>query len=492
MRKHKRYLCKIAVFAMAACLFLHAVIQILIPKYYYDDAWPTTSGFQGFYQMERDSIDVLFLGSSCAAAGFNPQAVYDSYGIKSYNLGCEGQNLLTTYYWLKEALRYQTPKAVVVETYFVFPYDSFEPLNAPEGSNRKAFDNMRWSRVKWEAVHDICNYDQKQTLESYYFPNIRYHARWTDLSENDFSYLKMKKHYELKGFAPMDRREGSEDYAPFGGLDSGERAEMVPLMRLYLDKIVELCEEKDIELILTKLPYTECNMAKYNTTSAYAAEHGISYWDFNEESIYNACGFVSGEDMNDDWHTNIWGAEKVSSYIASRLHDEYGIKGGQDRQWEDTAAYYDNVYQDCELKSITEIERYLAVVNQERYTILIAVKGDAASFMDENVKQLFRQLGAGLSMDYRENGSYFAAIHEGRVEEGASMEKLAHHGSTRSGLLDFEMISEGFDSSYEGRVSIKINNQEFARDRRGINMVVYSNERRQVVDSIRYDGEMER
>lgn len=490
--KHKRYLCKILVFGMATCLLLHVVIQILIPKYYYDDTWPTTSGFQGFYQMERDSIDVLFLGSSCAAAGFNPQAVYDSCGIKSYNLGCEGQSPLTTYYWLKEALRYQSPKAVLVETYFVFPYDSFEPLNAPENSNRKAFDNMRWSPVKWEAVHDICKRDQNQTIESYYFPNIRYHTRWTELNENDFCFEKWEKHYELKGYAPMNRRAGSESYAPFSGRDSGERAEMVPLMKEYLDKIVELCEEKDVELILTKLPYTECNIAKYHTTSDYASERGISYWDFNEESIYNACGFVSAEDMNDDWHTNIWGAEKISSYIAWRLHDEYGIEGGKDRQWEDTAAYYDRVYQDCELKNMTEIDRYLDAVNQERYTILIAVKGDAAAFLDENVKQLFRRLGAGLSMDCRENGSYFAAIHEGSVEEGASMERLVHHGSTRNGLLDFEITSEGFDSSYEGRASIKINNQEFARDGSGINMVVYNNERRQVIDSIRYDGEVER
>lgn len=490
--KHKKFLCKILVFATLTSLLLTVVMRVLTPKYYYDTTYPTTSGYRGFYQMEKDSIDVLFLGSSCAAAGFDPQAVYDSYGIRSYNLGCEGQSLLTSYYWLKEALRFQTPKVVILETFFVFLYDRFEALNAPEGSNRKAFDNMRWSSVKWEAVHDICEHDPEQTLNSYYFPNTQYHTRWTQLEENDFRFPEMDKHYELKGFAPLAEKGGSDSYVPFGPYDSGERAEMVPLMKEYMDKIVALCDENDIQLILTKLPYTQCIPSKYNTLSDYAAEHEIPYWDFNEESFYHACGFVSVEDMNDDWHTNIWGAQKVSVYIASRLQDEYGIAGRQDEQWQDTAAYYARVCQDCELKSITDIDQYIDAIHQDHYTILITVKGDGTSFMEEDVKLHFRQLASGLSMDCSGNGSYFAAIHEGKVEEGASQERLVHCGSTRGGLLDYELTSAGYDSSYEGRASIKIGDLEYAKNRFGINIVIYNNERRQVVDSVCYNGALER
>lgn len=490
--RHARYLCKTAVFCIVSCLLWTGVNRILTPKYYDDVTWPTTSGYRGFYQMEEDSVDVLFLGSSCAAAGFNPQIVYDSYGIRSYNLGCEGQSLLTSYYWLKEALRYQKPKAVVIETYFAFAYDGQNPLNTSESSTRKAFDNMRWSRVKWEAVHDICKYDQSQTLNSYYFPNIRYHTRWTKLDENDFSYSKLEKRCGLKGFAPLGEKEGDGDYVPFCRGSSADRADMIPLMKIYLDKTVELCKENGIELILTKLPYTECSIAKYNTTADYAAKQEIPYWDFNEEEVCYACGFVSTEDMNDDWHTNIWGAEKVSSYIAARLQEEYGIAGRQDNQWEDSAAYYESVCRDYGLKSITQIEEYIDAISGEQYTVLIAVKGDGTSFMDEEVKQHFRKLGAGLSMDYGANGSYFAAVHEGKAEEGASAERLVHCGSTRSGLTDYEITSAGYDSSYEGRASIKLNDEEFARDRSGINIVVYNNERRRVVDSVCYNGSLER
>lgn len=477
-------------FGMAACLVVLAVNRILTPKSYYDDMWPTTSTYQGFYQMERDSVDVLFLGSSCAAAGLNPQELYDSYGIRSYNLGCEGQSLLTSYYWLEEALRFQSPKAVVLEVFFVFLYNRDEPLNTAESCTRKAFDYMRWSPVKWEAVHDICSYDGKQTLSSYYFPNIRYHTRWKELEENDFISGEMAKHYELKGYAPLAQRRGNDDYAPLSPADSGDRADMTPLMREYLDRIVMLCQENGISLILTKMPDTDCNVSKYNTMSDYALEQGISYWDFNEKDLYRESGFVYTEDMNDGWHVNLWGAEKISRCIAAKLHDEYGITGGRDSQWEDTEAYYDMVCRDCELKQITDIAEYMDAVRQEDYTLLIAVKGNGMAFMDESVKEDFRQMG--LFEDYTENSSYFAAVHEGKIEQGVSKEILVHHGSTGDRLADYEIKSAGWDSTYDVCASIKINDEEWARNGNGINMVIYSNKRKQVVDSVSYDGEFKR
>ena len=388
-------------FGMVACLVASTVNRILIPKCYYDDIWPTTSTYQGFYQMEKDSVDVLFLGSSCAAAGLNPQEFYDSYGIRSYNLGCEGQSLLTSYYWLEEALRFQSPKVVVLEVFFTFLYNRDEPLNTAESSTRKAFDYMRWSPVTWEAVHDICNYDKKQTLGSYYFPNIRYHTRWKELEENDFISGEMAEHYELKGYAPLAQRRGNDGYVPLSPADSSDRVGMAPLMREYLDRIVMLCRENGISLILTKMPDTDCNVSKYNTMSDYAQEQGIPYWDFNEESLYRASGFVHMEDMNDDWHVNLWGAEKISRCIAEKLYDAYGITGIQDGQWEDTKIYYDMVCRDCELKQITDIEQYMDAVSREDYTVLIAVKGDGMTFMEESVKEHFRQMG--IFMDYSEN-----------------------------------------------------------------------------------------
>ena len=76
------------------------------------------------------------------------------YGITSYNLGCERQNLITSYYWLKEALRCQSPKAVVLDSYFLFQYEEKDSQNLSEPYVRKALDlsliHIFFWRVSWE------------------------------------------------------------------------------------------------------------------------------------------------------------------------------------------------------------------------------------------------------------------------------------------------------------------------------------------------------
>jgi hypothetical protein len=103
-------------------------------------------------------VDVLFLGSSQTAAGFNPQNLYDSFGIRSYNLGSNHQSLWASYYWLREALGRQSPKVVVLDC-----YELFLDNRKDEGDARLALDDMRWGKVKKEAVDTVCGFDESQS-----------------------------------------------------------------------------------------------------------------------------------------------------------------------------------------------------------------------------------------------------------------------------------------------------------------------------------------
>lgn len=490
MKRHIGFAVRAAGFCMVLALTVIWINKILVPKFYYDDLWPTTSTYAGFYQMEKDTIDVLCLGSSHAAACFNPQVVYDAYGIRSYNLSCEQQNMFTSYYWIREALRYQRPQVILLDTYMLFPVNQAEALNSAESCTRKAFDGMRWSGVKAEAVKEMCRLDEKQSEISYYLPNIRYHTRWTELEEEDFRFVQMNRNYGLKGYTPLERRV-TMDYQPFVSGSSDEQTEMVPLMQEYLNKIAELCESKGIELILFKTPSLTQRITNYNTVSQYAAENGLRYWDFNEEVTYKDSALAFGQDMNDDMHMNIWGAEKLSLFMGSELYEGCGIAGVVDEQWESTRKYYQDVLNDCQLKYITDIHEYLAAIDQERYAILLSVLGDGMQFMDDETLKEFQSLGDGLSMDYEEYGSYWAVIDRGSVLENAGMGKLTYHGSMRNHLLDYEAISGG---AAEGgyTCSVKINDTEAAVAKAGINIVIYNNTTMKVIDSVCYNGQIVR
>ena len=66
---------------------------------------------------------------------------------------------------------------------------------------------MRWSEVKREAVSDLCRIDERQSEISYYLKNIRFHTRWSELTEYDILYHETQ-YSELKGYAAIPEYGG--------------------------------------------------------------------------------------------------------------------------------------------------------------------------------------------------------------------------------------------------------------------------------------------
>lgn len=480
----RRFLLRSVIFLLVLGWVIRTLNLILMPKFFYSCTWPTTSTYIGFYKMEKESVDVLFLGSSHAASFFNPQVLYDRYGITGYNLGCEQQNLAISYFWLKEALRFQKPKAVVLESYMLFPYLWEEPLNTAESCTRKAIDAMRWSSVKWEAVHAICEADKKQSLSSYYLPNIRFHTRWTMLNEEDFSYPQMGRHYELKGFAPIGWRSWTE-FLPFVAEDSGEEEPMVEVMEKYLEKITELCQEQGISLLLVKTPSVTENIGKYRRVQRYAAEHGVTFLDFNEKTAYQEIGYQLATDNCDPEHGNIWGATKVTSYLGDLLRRQYGLESRTDSQWEGTKGYYAGVEKDYTLSGVTDMGDYLEMIRDERYCVMLAIKDEGTSGLREDLREGMKNLGLDADFDGKYRCSYYGIVEDGKTKEGLGYERLDETGTIRGGRNIYEITSAGYESG--NMCSIRIDGTEYAKNMRGINIVVYNSVTKTVVDSVCFD-----
>ena len=154
MNNSRSFLKHSLILLVSVILLSLALSEIFRPKFLNDNYWPLDVTYQSFYEMENDSVDAVFLGSSHAISAFSPQELYDTCGIRSFNLASEEQSLLVSYYWLKEALRLQKPKAVVLDLMVAYPYLD-TPYNCSEPSIRKALDPMHWSSVKWQAVQEL-------------------------------------------------------------------------------------------------------------------------------------------------------------------------------------------------------------------------------------------------------------------------------------------------------------------------------------------------
>ena len=277
MKKVILFIVRSILFISILLVSLFGINEILLPKYTLRNSqWPTTSTYKGFYKMKKDTVDVLFIGSSTVVNAFIPQEIYNEYGIRSYNLGSEQQSLFLSYYWLKEALRSQTPSVIVLDTRFLYNVHPEFPINTSEGLTRKCLDSMRFSSVKRDAVHEVCALDPGQSELSYYLTNLRYHDRWSSLTAADFdtSYAEAP----LKGYGPI-MGLGPESYEPFTEQDPDAWMEYPEMMMEYLQKITDLCREEGIRLVLVSLPGNEMDDAVNNVHKAFAKENNID--DYN-------------------------------------------------------------------------------------------------------------------------------------------------------------------------------------------------------------------
>lgn len=482
MRKHIIFVLKSIALIFILGICIKFVYWIITPKLFYQEMLQTTLSYTNFYDMKENTVDVLFLGSSLAATSFIPQELYNRYGITSYNLSSEKQSPVISYFWLKEALGYQNPKVLVLDTCYFF-YNNDDPLNTEEIYIRRALDYMQWSSVKREAIKTICGLDENQSVSDYYFPNIRYHTRWKELTEEDFLYSVIPDEYALMGYAPLAGCSGDDSYSPYNAEMPASGTDMHPLMKAYLDKIAELCNQEEISLVLTNVPQQGADMGRFYTMQKYADEHELQFLDFNEINIYEGTEFDVISDSYDGAHQNLWGAKKITNYIGDVLVSQYNIGGNYDEQWEKTKEPYSDLEKDCELQRITNICEYIPELKTDRYSIFISAKGDVESCLNEEAILKLRELGLEVNLQTdpsKENFyCYYAVLSEGQTEEYIGYDERTHRSSVRNGEVPYDITGAG---------SIIIDGAEESMQRDGINIVVYNNKMRKVIDSVSFDA----
>ena len=496
MKKNIKFALKSFVFVILLAIVLGITTYILIPKFYYNSDWPTSSTFSGFYEMEENSVDVLFLGSSHSVSAFSPQYLYDEFGIRSYNLGCEQQNLITTYYWLKECLKYQSPKVVVLENYLCYDYMPAYKMNCEENRLRKAVDFMRLSENKIEFINALCENDESFDKLSFYFTNLRYHDRWKELTASDFTLDKVKNQNQMKGFSLLTKKCNNTNYVPYSAKDipNTQKIEMHSLMKEYLEKITQLCEDQNISLILTTIPTNRYELGKHITTLEYAKEHSLDYFDFNEISLYNEISYNFPNDNRDGDHANVWGAHKLTHKIGEILLEKYNVSPKEDSCWNDTKDFYNKLCEYSKLREIDDLEQYLNALYEmlydgsefdSRYMLFISVKNDCATSMTDGYLAGFSKLGLSPDKLSIINNSYYAILSSQDIQEESFPYALTLNGHTPNGDMEYSVTSGG---RYGGsKASIKINGTEKAINYVGINIVLYDTVLEYTVDSVTFN-----
>lgn len=324
----------LALLVLSGCLFYLADL-LLRPKYMGE---VTEGALTAEYYKAYGDHDVLFVGDCEVYENFSTVQLWREFGLNSFIRGGAQQLVWQSYYLLEDALRYETPDVVVFNVLSLM-YN--EPQN--EAYNRMALDGMRWSRTKWNAIKaSMC---EDENMIEYIFPILRYHSRWNELTSEDFKYWFKKDIISFNGYYLRTEIMPAGEMPPpraLGDPNFGDKA------MEYLDKMVALCKEKGIHLVLIKSPslyphwYDEWdeNMEKY------AEEHGILYINMLEIAESEIGIDYSLDTYDAGLHMNVTGAEKCSSYLGKILVEKYGLSGHKDdakmaEYWAEVEERYD-------------------------------------------------------------------------------------------------------------------------------------------------------
>lgn len=290
------------------------------------------------------SYDVILAGPSHIEYALQPAQLYGEYGIVSCNTATPAQSIPTTYYVIKEMIARHKPKLVVLDLFCLFCKDNYF---APSRLHQ-ALDNFPLSPNKAEAVFDLTEKSRAEFFINY----LLYHSRWKTLTEADYTALSSyNETYRLAaGTWPYP-----EPYAP---VPSSEKAEIPAIPLRYLQKIVDLCKEKEVGLLLTVVPYRAdidnndvsavLQQEMFNMAEKYAEAWGVPY--INGLHHLKEIGFDFTKDMIEYSHVNASGAEKVTAWYGAYMKEHFDLP---DRRCEKKYAAWDEDYEEY-LQALTE------------------------------------------------------------------------------------------------------------------------------------------
>lgn len=452
------------------CMVLYSS-AVVRPKY---EELPNdlTSKIKGFYALEEDTLDVLFMGTSHTYYGFNPSILYKETGLSSYVFAGECQPISVTYHYLVEALKTQSPSLIVLDVFALLPA-SYKCQN--NGIIKKNLESFNFSENKYAALSLI---KDENIFENLLDISI-YKDRWTDLTERDFRF-PLEDHFNTSfGFSsgyPLDDPIYERDL-----YSTDEIQELDNQAMEYLIKIFELAQSNGIDIYVVKTPYhqTEEERKMINYIFQIAKEYGFSNFDYNQ--ILDELDYIYERD-GDCWHCNIRGSWKLTHYLSETIKRFFDIQPKSDVYAEEYKAMYCLTMQEW-LWTQNNPVYYLEFLKEIDITLMINYVGKETTILTEEQWKLFEDLGI-TRFDPRKN--YAAVIVHGKPVFEAVGKTEGYQEEVQVGDLVVQINSpDGQDVffSYDGKKE--------AYPHIGLNMIIADNRSREFLDRLCFDTQNE-
>ena len=495
---------KVICFCLIAVLMVSYLTDLLKPKWL-ENRWQSAKTNNSFYDLEKNTTDVLFFGSSVTAASIDPYQLYNDYGISGYNLGVMSQPMVGTFFWFKEALKTQSPKVVVIDIKALGRVSAKD-----EEKGRKSYDYMKEGKNKLQYALEYKNSskildgtDDEVNLMEYLFPLELYHSRWSELSYDDFDFIKGNDKSYTRGFAALyDIFKYRASYSAtkaekglYDGFDENPDATGTynSTNKDYLKRLVDIANQKNIKLLFYRAPDSTWSVKQYNYVKEYAQKLNIPYIDFNLKSIRKELDFDYETEAADTFHVNIEGAKKVTAYIGKYLHDNYGLENHKNNKndkvneiFSKEMENYNLTMKDTKLCMIMDADKYLDYINNDNYVVsIIGTPSVKINFTSNQLSKL-EKLGVDTSIfKNTQYGSNIISVHDKKlsVDTEKIQDKSRTIVTTEGG--NFDDGTSFSITTQNGNCSMRIDNNAYKYlNTSGFNIVVYNKKLKSVADAI--------
>lgn len=401
-----------------------------------------------FYELEEDTVDVLFVGSSHVYYSIHTCNLYDDYGIAGYLLASPAQPVWISYYFLREALKTQSPGLVVFDVCTLYKKQS--DMGA---ASWPSLISMKPSRDKWQAIRAVNQEEKLLDAVGAFFSFPYYHTRYDELTRRDFENTKRVRYHGYKPDFQVISRQELEQWSDVDRTDFDKMEPVSERTEFYLRSLIRLCQEKRIPLLFVNSPYlnqTEEKQKAYNYVFAIAKEYGIPFLDSN---FVGEMQIDFSKDLLEPSHLNYYGSVKYTDYLAKwmKSHCQIPDRRGDKRyqSWEEMSRIFRHTeLYGRELAKITEASDYL----------------DAVRRLDECV------------VVYYEKPRGNVAVYEDGKRAFQGVEKQAYLRHFDLGYSDLAVKSDA------RRVSVMVDRKDYTVADEGWNVLVYDKVAKRVID----------
>lgn len=304
------------------------------------------AGENYYYQDSREraelsgTLDFFVCGASHAMRGFRPDILDQELDVNSYNLSCSRQTMQGRYELLNLELNRNPAKTVVLE----LSYDSMTRNRDEEGPEGDMYMLGKLGGFMPRIKYFFSAIRPKEYGRMYYnyidngvncIKKI-IHGTWTNKN------TKLEKGYAAY---KRDDDELNQNLKKIYHTRSFEETVYEPNVE-YLNKIIALCKEKNVQLILVTTPLSKVTVCRYDNLDTFrewyeniANENGLQYYDFNlimdkEEKLPDSSAF------SDKFHLGNKGAGTFTKMFTDVLNKETA--------GEDTSALFYDSYSELE------------------------------------------------------------------------------------------------------------------------------------------------